>query len=84
MTHNQQLEEKQKVMEERMNSATSDMNRITEDYVKQKTVLKETDSVLDGLRRDNERLRIQVSTDCSVIGMSTRRAKLILSSTAQM
>ena len=60
MTRNQQLEEQQREMEDRYNSATSDMTRITEDYLKQKTVLQETDSVLDGLRRDNDRLRIQV------------------------
>ena len=62
MTRNQQLEEQQREMEDRYNSATSDMTRITEDYLKQKTVLQETDSVLDGLRRDNDRLRIQVRT----------------------
>ena len=64
MTRNQQLEEQQREMEDRYNSATSDMTRITEDYLKQKTVLQETDSVLDGLRRDNDRLRIQVHTPC--------------------
>ena len=64
MTRNQQLEEQQREMEDRYNSATSDMTRITEDYLKQKTVLQETDSVLDGLRRDNDRLRIQVRTPC--------------------
>ena len=65
MTRNQQLEEQQREMEDRYNSATSDMTRITEDYLKQKTVLQETDSVLDGLRRDNDRLRIQVRPPCS-------------------
>ena len=67
MTRNQQLEEQQREMEDRYNSATSDMTRITEDYLKQKTVLQETDSVLDGLRRDNDRLRIQVRTPSLLI-----------------
>ena len=61
MSHSQQLEEKQRMMEDKMAAGTQDMNRITEDYLKQKAVLKENDAVLDSLKRENERLKMQVS-----------------------
>ena len=63
MSHSQQLEEKQRMMEDKMAAGTQDMNRITEDYLKQKAVLKENDAVLDSLKRENERLKMQVSLD---------------------
>ena len=66
MAHSQQLEEKQKVMEERMSTATADMTRITDDFMKQKEILRENDAILDSLRRENERLKMQV---CEVIMM---------------
>ena len=49
------------MMEDKMAAGTQDMNRITEDYLKQKAVLKENDAVLDSLKRENERLKMQVS-----------------------
>ena len=51
------------MMEDKMAAGTQDMNRITEDYLKQKAVLKENDAVLDSLKRENERLKMQVSLD---------------------
>jgi len=60
MNYNRDLEDKQKLMEEKMNAGTADMNRLTEDYLKQKNVLIENDKVLDGLKRENDRLKMQV------------------------
>lgn len=47
-------------MKHQYDAATVDMNRMTDDYERLKLVLHGSDSTLDDLRQENERLRLQV------------------------
>lgn len=48
------------ILRQKMDTATSDMNRMTEDYLKIKTVLQRTDTNNDAVKKENDKLRMQV------------------------
>jgi len=61
---NKQMEEEMRIMKQKMDSATSDMTRMTEDYIKLQSVLQQSDAVVDKFKRENEKLKMQVSANC--------------------
>ena len=48
-------------MEEKYETGMADMHKITEDFLKQRSILSENDSLVDTLKRENEMLKVQVS-----------------------
>ncbi|XP_074654662.1 centrosomal protein of 290 kDa-like [Tubulanus polymorphus] len=58
---NNKLQEQVDDMSKKMKDAKQEMDRMTTDYMKLKTELNEYDGVMDGLRKDNDLLKAQVS-----------------------
>lgn len=57
----------------KMDSATSDMNRMTEDYLKLKSILRSNDAELDRMRKENEKLSMQVTFHPSTYNCPLRK-----------